>query len=152
MASRSTPKPQEVDEARAERSRDREGDVRPDGKPPSPPCPPAAGSARVRVAEKLLPKFIGHRRQDVSTVRLALERRDFETISRIGHNMRGNGVSYGFPEIGVLGEQLERAANTTNVQGVREQLTLLEAWVARIGEHPIPGAESQDAEAARKKA
>jgi hypothetical protein len=66
--------------------------------------------------------------------------------------MRGNGVSYGCPEIGTIGERMEKAANTTDVQGVREQLTLLEAWVARIREHPIPGVESQDTGAARKKA
>jgi HPt (histidine-containing phosphotransfer) domain-containing protein len=123
-----------------------------DGKPRSTPPPRAAGSTRVRVAAQLLPKFIGHRERDVSTIRLALEHGDFETISRIGHNMRGNGVSYGFPEIGTLGERLEKAANTTDVQAVREQVTLLEAWVARIGEHPIPGVESKDTGAARKKA
>ena len=44
------------------------------------------------VAAKLLPKFIGHRERDVDAIRLALERDDFETIARLGHNMRGNGL------------------------------------------------------------
>ncbi len=74
------------------------------------------------------------RRCDVATLRAAVECGDFETISRLGHNMSGNGVSYGFPEISEIGERLEAAAVTGNAIAVREQLTSLEACLARSGD------------------
>jgi HPt (histidine-containing phosphotransfer) domain-containing protein len=88
---------------------------------------------RSAVATKLLPKFIGHRARDVGTIRDALAQRDFEAIARIGHNMRGNGRSYGFPDIGLLGERLEEAGDAKDEHAIREQLVALEAWLAAQG-------------------
>jgi HPt (histidine-containing phosphotransfer) domain-containing protein len=82
----------------------------------------------------LLPKFLDHRRRDVATIRTALDVGDFEAIRRIGHNMRGNGLSYGFPGISAIGERLETEASVRNAPGVLEQLAALEAALARIGE------------------
>lgn len=91
------------------------------------------GSTRSRAAAALLPRFLGHRVRDLETVREALEHRDFEPISRIGHNMRGNGVSYGFPEISDIGQRLEAAAKARSAGHVQDQLGRLEACLARIG-------------------
>jgi HPt (histidine-containing phosphotransfer) domain-containing protein len=87
--------------------------------------------ARSAVAAKLRPRFIAHRAEDVATIRLALERSDYATVARLGHNMRGNGQSYGFPDIATIGERMEAAAGTHDVGGVREQLAALQDWVAR---------------------
>jgi HPt (histidine-containing phosphotransfer) domain-containing protein len=92
---------------------------------------PAPAPRRSAIATRLLPKFIGHRARDLETLRDALAQRDFETVGRIGHNMRGNGHSYGFPEIGLLGERLEAAADTRNEPAIGEQLAALEAWLAQ---------------------
>jgi HPt (histidine-containing phosphotransfer) domain-containing protein len=41
----------------------------------------------------------------------ALSSRDFETIKRLGHQLKGSGATYGFPELSVLGSQLEAAGD-----------------------------------------
>jgi len=87
---------------------------------------------RSPAAAALLPRFLEHRRTDVATIRAALERGDFERIGRLGHNMAGNGVSYGFPEMSAMGERLEAEANAGNESAVREELSTLEAFLARI--------------------
>jgi HPt (histidine-containing phosphotransfer) domain-containing protein len=87
--------------------------------------------ARSPAAAKLLPRFVAHRGEDVVAIRAALERGDYTVIARLGHNMRGNGHSYGFPDIAIIGERMEAAARTEDVAGVREQLAALEDWVAR---------------------
>lgn len=106
-----------------------------DEKPPTstPPAPP-----RSQAATALLPKFIGHRRRDSDDIRAALERGDYQTISRLGHNMRGNGASYGFPDLGALGERLETAAHQKNEDEVRKQLASLDDWIARVGSTLAP--------------
>jgi HPt (histidine-containing phosphotransfer) domain-containing protein len=87
--------------------------------------------ARSAAAASLLPRFISHRAEDIATIGLALERGDYAVIARLGHNMRGNGHSYGFPDIAAIGERMEAEARTQNEAGVREQLAALQDWVAR---------------------
>ncbi len=80
----------------------------------------------------LLPKFFANRERDVATLRGALAVEDFETIARLGHNMRGNGVSYGFPEVSAIGKRIERAGLRREARVIADQVAKLEAWVARI--------------------
>jgi HPt (histidine-containing phosphotransfer) domain-containing protein len=87
----------------------------------------APARARSAAATALLPRFIEHRRRDVAAIHAALERGDFATIGRLGHNMSGNGVSYGFPEISAIGGRIEAAALAGNEMVVREQLAALDA-------------------------
>jgi|HubBroStandDraft_1064217.scaffolds.fasta_scaffold01134_5 HPt (histidine-containing phosphotransfer) domain-containing protein len=96
----------------------------------------ASGRVRGRsvAAAALLPRFLEHRRRDLATLVAALEHGDFETLARLGHNMSGNGVSYGFPEISAIGERLEAEAIAGNPSAVREHLAALEACLARASE------------------
>ncbi|MGD0526752.1 MAG: Hpt domain-containing protein [Polyangiaceae bacterium] len=94
--------------------------------------PASPQAARSRIAAALLPRFVGHRERDVVTIRLALEHGDFETVARLGHNMRGNGISYGFPDISAIGERLETAAGAKDEGLIREALEALETWVTEI--------------------
>jgi signal transduction histidine kinase/HPt (histidine-containing phosphotransfer) domain-containing protein len=91
-------------------------------------------------ATKLFPKFLDHRERDAATIRAALERTDFDTIATLGHNMRGNGVSYGFPEVSAIGERIETAAVARNARRVAEQLARLDECLARIRAQGVPDA------------
>jgi len=81
---------------------------------------------RSPAATVLLPRFLEHRRRDVAALRAAVECGDFETIRRLGHNMAGNGLSYGFPDMSAIGRRLEIEASAGNALGVSEQVTALE--------------------------
>jgi HPt (histidine-containing phosphotransfer) domain-containing protein len=84
---------------------------------------------RSRAATLLLPRYLEHRARDVAALRRALDLGDFPSVSRIGHNLRGNGKSYGFPEVGAMGEALEAAASTKSAASILEQIESLEAWL-----------------------
>jgi HPt (histidine-containing phosphotransfer) domain-containing protein len=88
--------------------------------------------ALTRAATTLRPRFLERRRRDVASIRAALECGDFETIDRLGHNLRGNGLSFGFPEMSAIGERLEVAAVAKNAIAVLEELALLETCLLRI--------------------
>lgn len=89
-------------------------------------------SPRSSTATALLPKFMGHRERDVGTLRDALARTDFDVISTLAHNMRGNGVSYGFPEVSEIGRCLEDAAKSRDGRVAAQQIALLENCLQRI--------------------
>jgi len=84
---------------------------------------------RSRAATLLLPRYLEHRARDIAALRRALDVEDFPSVDRIGHNLRGNGQSYGFPELAAIGEVLEAAAKAKNAASIREQLRSLEAWL-----------------------
>jgi CheY-like chemotaxis protein len=60
--------------------------------------------------ENRRPEFLAKRRADLVRIREAVASQDFGTIKSIGHNCKGIGKGYGFPEIGLAGAALESAA------------------------------------------
>ena len=83
--------------------------------------PPAAKIAIV-VDEELsaiAPKFLNNVRRNSQLIVGALARVDFDTIRSLGHNMKGTGTSFGFPQISAIGDELERAAKQRDADSVR---------------------------------
>jgi HPt (histidine-containing phosphotransfer) domain-containing protein len=82
--------------------------------------------------EAAVPEFLDSRRQDVTALREALERGDFETIRRLGHRMRGSGSGYGFEAITQIGECLERAGRNRTPDEVPRWLAELADYLERV--------------------
>jgi signal transduction histidine kinase/ActR/RegA family two-component response regulator/HPt (histidine-containing phosphotransfer) domain-containing protein len=89
---------------------------------------PAPGSH----AAALFPKFLDNRVKDVGRCREALASGDFETIARLGHNMRGNGASYGLPVVSAIGAELEEAAHAANHAAIHDALDALQSHLAEV--------------------
>jgi DNA-binding response OmpR family regulator len=85
-----------------------------------------------RELEGVVPGVLENRRQDVRSLREALERADFATIQRLGHRMKGSGAGYGFEAITQIGERLERAGRDRRPEETRECVTELEAYLERV--------------------
>ena len=64
--------------------------------------------------------FLSNRWQDLERLKAALTARDFVTIRTIGHNCKGTGNGYGFPEISRLGGAIEQAAQTADIEAAQE--------------------------------
>jgi hypothetical protein len=62
--------------------------------------------------EDLIPVYLGNRRKEVDTLRVALAAADFEQLRQLGHRMRGVGVSYGFDYVSTLGKYIEDGARS----------------------------------------
>jgi CheY-like chemotaxis protein/HPt (histidine-containing phosphotransfer) domain-containing protein len=71
------------------------------------------------------PVFLSRRRADILKLREAIAVSDFATMQKIGHNCKGTGTGYGFPEISRLGLALEQAAKACDI-------TLLATFVDRF--------------------
>ncbi len=66
-----------------------------------------------------VPKYLAGRVADLQKILTALAAQDFDEIKFIGHNMKGSGSSFGFPEITAAGQALENAAGQRDNSGVR---------------------------------
>lgn len=82
--------------------------------------------------EALVQRFLARKRDDLERVRIALAARDYETIRRIGHDLKGAGEGFGFPELSAFGAALERAAIAHNQRAIGEQLAAVEQFLSRL--------------------
>lgn len=80
----------------------------------------------------LRPTFLSNRAKDVVRIREALDRGDYAAIAVLGHNMRGNGTSYGFPEVSAIGARLEAAAASMDAPRLRAQADELHAYLEKV--------------------
>ncbi|CAG0949693.1 two-component system, sensor histidine kinase and response regulator [Burkholderiales bacterium] len=90
---------------------------------------------RVRVNPKLadvIPGFLRNRRQDVTAILDALDRGDFGTVERLGHDMKGAGGSWGFQAITDIGSALEQAAASADADVSRKWAGELSRYLDRV--------------------
>jgi len=80
----------------------------------------------------LIPGFLDNRRKDISAIREALERGDFETVRILGHSMKGAGGGYGFDAITDIGAALEQAAKNADREEIRKQIDELSTYLDRV--------------------
>ena len=72
--------------------------------------------------EDLIPGFLENRRKDLIALKEALAKGDHESISRLGHKMKGTGGGYGFDLITDLGQSIEEAAKEKNNDEIQKRI------------------------------
>ena len=80
----------------------------------------------------LLPGFIKAWKEEVRTMQSALEENDYETIRKMGHDMKGIGGSCGLDVISDLGKSLTEGAKAMDPQLIRKNLTTLTGYLERV--------------------
>ncbi|MBM3344115.1 MAG: Hpt domain-containing protein [Betaproteobacteria bacterium] len=68
-----------------------------------------------RNLEDLVPVYMAQRRADQAILAAALPAHDFAAIRRMAHAIVGASASYGFDELGQLGERIGMAARVADV-------------------------------------
>jgi len=85
-----------------------------------------------RELESLVPTFLANRRGDVGRLRDLLANGDFAAIQSLGHNIRGAGGPYGFPQVSVLGAAIESAAAAHAAPPIAGAANDLERFLDRV--------------------
>jgi PAS domain S-box-containing protein len=80
---------------------------------------------------RLVPNYLAAKSRQIEEARACLAARHFDTIRRFGHNLKGTGRGYGFPEIENLGGMLEQAAEMSDERAIAIQLIALQGFVRR---------------------
>jgi CheY-like chemotaxis protein/HPt (histidine-containing phosphotransfer) domain-containing protein len=74
---------------------------------------------------ELVPAFLEKRCEELIVLEKALAGGAFDTVYRLGHNLRGSGGSYGFPTMTEIGERMERAAKAQDSEAVAREIAEL---------------------------
>ena len=92
-------------------------------------------SFEVSVAAKK--KYFSRRKVDLVSCHNALSISDFAFLQNIGHQLSGNGTSFGFDRLSEIGVQLETAAKEKNLKFCIELIEQLAKSLDEIGQNPI---------------
>jgi len=81
--------------------------------------------------EDLLPGFLQDWKEEVRAMREALEKNNYETIRRLGHDMKGVGGSCGLDVITDMGSALAEGAKAMDQELIRKNLDTLSGYLER---------------------
>lgn len=79
-----------------------------------------------------VPAYLDRRREDVRRIPDLLQEDNFEAIRVLGHDLKGTGAGYGFPELGDLGAEIEKAAKAQDRARIQEHTASLQALLGRL--------------------
>ncbi len=91
--------------------------------------------ARVMVdplLQDLIPGFLEKRRQDVPKLAQALATGDYETVRKLGHNLKGTGAGYGFQLISEVGGRIEEAAKLQDYATIHKSMNELTQYLSSV--------------------
>ncbi len=87
--------------------------------------PPAGVESRV-------PTYLANIRRDMDAILADADSKDCSTARRLGHQFKGTGEGYGFPEIARVGAAVELAAIAVNQDEICNQIRALAAYLDRV--------------------
>jgi PAS domain S-box-containing protein len=80
----------------------------------------------------LIPAFMRAMKSRTDTLEQALHARDYGAIRTLGHQMHGEGGTFGFDAISTFGEELEQAALREDEETVRKTVEELTSYLERL--------------------
>jgi hypothetical protein len=84
------------------------------------------------VPQAVVSQYLLQCRNDLQPLKAALSRCEYESARVFGHQMKGCGGAYGFPELTEAGALIERAVAEQNIGELRNRVAALEAYLGRI--------------------
>ena len=81
---------------------------------------------------ELVSQFLDSCREDLLRLRSALAASDYGSARCLGHQMKGNGSPYGFPDVTLIGSAIEQASASGSTIELAGQIQLLETYLSRV--------------------
>ena len=73
--------------------------------------------------------YLRRRKADLILLEEACEKMEAPYLQRVGHQLRGNAISYGFDELSTIGTQLETASKNHNFREAGELVKQIKNYV-----------------------
>lgn len=83
----------------------------------------------MEVPNEIMLKYIERRKRDLEDCMACLANHKFEDIERVGHQLKGNGATFGHPELSQIGKKLEQAAQVQDIETLQTALKEFFQWV-----------------------
>lgn len=85
----------------------------------------------MEVPSDILSRYVARREKDLELCYKSLKDWNFNELEKVGHQLKGNGETFGHPELSVIGRNLESAAERKNQDSLIKAVSDLSDWVQR---------------------
>jgi HPt (histidine-containing phosphotransfer) domain-containing protein len=82
------------------------------------------------IPDEMRKKYLERRRRDIEELTAASASNDPAPFIKVGHQLKGNAITFGYQELADVGARMEDAGNQENWEIARECLDSLKAWLA----------------------
>jgi HPt (histidine-containing phosphotransfer) domain-containing protein len=82
------------------------------------------------VPAELKQKYLSRRIQDLIRLKEALAQNDFAPALKLGHQVKGNAVTFEFPQMASIGMELELAARTQDKERLMSVVQKMESAIS----------------------
>ncbi len=82
--------------------------------------------------EDLIPGFLENRLKDVDKMKEALTAGNTETLSSVGHSLKGVGGGYGFDRISELGAEIEVFAKAGDLENIKPRIDAFADYLEHV--------------------
>lgn len=88
----------------------------------------------MQVPVELKRKYLERRIEDIQVILSSLEDNDFAPALKLGHQVKGNALTFDFPQMGPIGIEIEQAAKNHDKASVQllSQRMVSEIQIARM--------------------
>ncbi len=92
----------------------------------------------MQVPVELKIKYLKRRIQDIEDLRSSLELDDYSVAMKLGHQVKGNAVTFEFPQMANIGLEIESAAKKKDKERVKILVEKMESVIHSVKEN-FPG-------------
>ena len=92
----------------------------------------------MQVQVELKIKYLKRRIQDIEDLRSSLEMDDYSVAMKLGHQVKGNAVTFEFPQMAHIGLEIESAAKRKDKERVKILAEKMESVIHSVKEN-FPG-------------
>lgn len=89
----------------------------------------------MQVPVELKIRYLSRRIQDIERLRQSLDQDDYTFALRMGHQVKGNAVTFGVPQIAFLGFEIENAAKKKDKEKVKILMQKMETELHLLDNH-----------------
>ncbi|HLW57848.1 MAG TPA: Hpt domain-containing protein [Bacteriovoracaceae bacterium] len=77
-------------------------------------------------------RYLDRRLEDIKVVRQMIDHGDFSEAIRVGHQVKGNAVTFEVPQIAWLGTEIESAAKRRDAEKIRILMQRMEVVIKGV--------------------
>jgi HPt (histidine-containing phosphotransfer) domain-containing protein len=86
----------------------------------------------IEIPDEVRIKYFERRKTDVQKCTEAIANKDFKFLQKVGHDLKGNALTFGFEPLAAIGENLENAAIEQNIDTARDCVTKMNTYLNTI--------------------
>jgi|GEM_PF-1133681 HPt (histidine-containing phosphotransfer) domain-containing protein len=89
----------------------------------------------MRVPKELKIRYLQRRTREIPELMYSIDNGDFSFAERVGHQLKGNAVTFEIPQIAYIGLEMERAAQKKDLDKLRALIHKLQASLDSVRGH-----------------